>query len=45
LKNDNKDKKDKTNDENDDLVATTTANDLVIAYDENLINVACDYSS
>jgi len=30
---------------NGNCVATTTANDLVIVYDENLINVACDDSS
>jgi len=45
LKNDNKDKQEKNNDENGKCVATTTANDLVIVYDENLINVACDDSS
>jgi len=30
---------------NGNPVATTTANDLVIVYDENLINVSCDDSS
>ena len=45
LKNDNKDKQDKNNDENGNRVATTTGNDLVILYDENLINVVFDDSS
>jgi len=45
LKNDNEDKQEKKNDENTNHVATTTANDLVIVYDESLINVACDDSS
>ena len=44
LKNDNKDKQEKNNDENGNCVATITGNDLVIVYDENLINVACDDS-
>jgi len=45
LKNDNVDKQEKKNDENGNHVATTTANDLIIVYDENLINVACDDST
>ena len=45
MKNDNIDKQEKKNDENGNRVATTTANDLVIVYDENLINVAYDDSS
>ena len=45
MKNDNVDKQEKKNDENGNHVATTTANDLIIVYDENLINVACDDST
>ena len=45
MKTDNKDKQEKNNDENGNRVATTTGNDLVIVYDENLINVVCDDSS
>jgi len=45
LKNDNEDKQERKNDENGNRVSTTIANDLVIVYDENLINVACDDSS
>ena len=45
LKNDNEDKQEKKNDENGNRVSTTTANNLVIVYDENLINVACVDSS
>jgi len=44
-KNDNEDNQEKKNDGNGNRVVTTTPNDLVIIYDENMINVACDDSS